>query len=69
MGESNRDKEIDAARYYYNSIINSFEEVLLEYEEEEKYEDCAVIVEVIDDLKKELRLIEIAEHTGRGVLR
>ena len=68
-GQSNRDKELDAARYYYNSIISSFEDVLIEYEEEEKYEDCAVIIEVIEDLKKELRLIEIAEYTGRGVKR
>ena len=69
MGKSKREIELDGARYYYNSIINSFQDVLVEYEEEEKYEDCAVIMEVIDDLKKELRLIEIAEHTGRGVLR
>lgn len=68
MGD-NRTKEIESARYYYNSIISSFEEVLLEYEADEQYEDCAVIVEVIDDLKQELRLIEIAEHTGRGVIR
>ena len=68
MGD-NRGKELESARYYYNSIISSFEEVLLEYEADEQYEDCAVIVEVIDDLKQELRLIEIAEHTGRGVIR
>jgi hypothetical protein len=67
MGTDRRKQEIEATREYYNTIINAFEDVLVEYEEEEKYEDCAVIVEVIDDLKKEIRLIEIAEYTGRSV--
>ena len=69
MGQSNRDKEIEAATYYYDTIIESFQDVLLEYEEEEKFEDCAIIMELIEDLQKEKRLIEIAEITGRGIKR
>ena len=67
--KSRREEELEAASYYYNSIISSFEEVLVEYEEAEAYEDCSVIMEVIDDLKKEKQLIEIAELTGRGIKR
>ena len=69
MGADKRKLEIEAAREYYNTMINAFSDVLVDVEEEEKYEDCAILRDTIDDLKKELRLIEIAEYTGRGVLR
>ena len=67
MGKSKRDKQIEATREYYNIMIKAFEDVILDYEANEQYEDCQVLLDVINDLKSELRLIEIVEYTGRNL--